>query len=125
MHTHTPAHTHTHARTFLQEPQEIKTGERYHVPVFSGAKRHLVEKQDTYQYIPLLPSLCLLLSDPSILDVVEQCQYCIQNDGVVEDACDGVVFRSHLLFANDPFALQIIAFYDEFDLCNPLGMHIR
>lgn len=125
MHTHMHAHIPKHAHSFLQEPQEIKIGERYHVPVFSGSTKHLVEKQDTYQCVPLLPSLCLLLSDPSIFDDVEQCQYCIQNDGVVEDVCDGVVLRGHILFANYPFALQIIVFYDEFDLCNPLERHIR
>ena len=51
---------------YLQEPVEIKIGEPYYDSSFTGAKRRLVEKQDTYQYIPLLSSLQSLLSDPSV-----------------------------------------------------------
>lgn len=87
-----------------------------------GSKRRLIERQDTYQYVPLLPSLCSLLSDPSILDEVE---FRMRNDGVLEDVCDGSVFKEHPLFANDPYALQIIAFLDEIELCNPLGTHVK
>ena len=90
-----------------------------------GAKRRLIERQDTYQYVPLLPSLCSLLSDPSILDEVQQCQFRIHNDGVLEDVCDGSIFKEHPLFAYDPYALQIIAFLDEVELCNPLGTHFK
>ena len=43
----------------------------------------------------------------------------------MEDYCDGNRFKSHPLFSTDPYALQIIAFYDELELCNPLGTHIK
>ena len=39
--------------------------------------------------------------------------------------CDGSVFRTHPLFSYDPSALQIIAFFDELELCNPLGTHVK
>ena len=78
-----------------------------------------------YQYVPLLSSLRSLLSDPSIIDQVEQCQSCVHTDGVVEDVCDGSVFRTHPLFSSDPSALQIIAVFDELELCNPLGTHVK
>ena len=38
---------------------------------------------------------------------------------------DGNVFRTHPLFSSDPSALQIIAFFDELELCNPLGTHVK
>ena len=50
-----------------------------------GAKRRLVEKQNTYQYVPLLSSLHSLLSDPSIIDQVEQCPSRVRTDGIIED----------------------------------------
>ena len=43
----------------------------------------------------------------------------------MEDVCDGALFKSHRLFTNDPSALQIIAFFDELELCNPLGTHVK
>ena len=59
----------------IQEPVEINIGDPYYDSVFTGAKRRLVEKQDSYQYVPLLSSLRSLLSDPSVMDQVEQCQH--------------------------------------------------
>lgn len=40
----------------------------------------------------------------------------------MEDFCDGKRFKSHPVFSNDPYALQII---DELELCNPLGTHVK
>ena len=64
-------------------PVEIKIGEPYYDSSFTGAKRRLVEKQYTYQYIPLLSSLQSLLSDPSVMDEVEQCQHRVHTDGII------------------------------------------
>ena len=54
------------------------------------------------------------------MDQVEQCQSRVRNDGLLEDVCDGALFKGHTLFS---FALQIIAFFLE--LCNPLGTHVK
>ena len=97
----------------------------YHEPVFTGTKRRLVQKQDHFQYIPLLSSLKSLLSDVSIPDEVEQCSARVHTDGIIEDVCDGKAFKAHPMFSGDPYALQIIAFYDELELCNPLGTHVK
>ena len=40
---------------------------------------------------------------------------------VLSDYCDGKCFREHPLFSVDPMALQLILYYDELELCNPLG----
>ena len=37
------------------------------------------------------------------------------------DYCDGVLFKNHRLYSIEPHALQIILYYDELELCNPLG----
>ena len=88
-------------------------------------KRRYVEVQDSFQYVSLLSSLKSLLSDHTILDQIEHCPSRVREDGILEDFCDGELFKTHPLFSTDPFALQIIAFYDELELCNPLGTHIK
>jgi len=45
----------------------------------------------------------------------------IRNDGLLSDYCDGDIFRRHPLFSRDPKALQLILYFDEFQVCNPLG----
>lgn len=39
----------------------------------------------------------------------------------LEDFCDGKVFKSHPLFSSDKQALQIHFYYDDVEVCNPLG----
>ena len=42
-------------------------------------------------------------------------------DGMLADFCDGEQFKSSPLFKDDPCALQIQLYYDELEVCNPLG----
>ena len=109
----------------IQEPQEVKVGETYHEYIFTGVKRRLIEKQDFYQYVPLLSCLHSLLSDSSVVDEIDQCPSRIHTDGIIEDVCDDKVFQTHPIFSRDPFALQLLLFYDELELCNPLGTHVK
>ena len=37
------------------------------------------------------------------------------------DYCDGIIFKQHPLFSFEPHALQIILYFDDLELCNPLG----
>ena len=60
-----------------------------------------------------------------VIEQIIQTPQRIRTDGQIEDFCDGTVFSSHPLFSKDPYALQIIAYYDELELCNPLGSHIK
>ena len=41
--------------------------------------------------------------------------------GSLVDYCDGEFFSSSALFSVDPCALQIQLFYDEVEVCNPIG----
>ena len=47
---------------FAQEPTTIKVGEPYHISQFTGAKRRLVEVYDSYQYVPLLEILRIIIA---------------------------------------------------------------
>lgn len=42
-------------------------------------------------------------------------------NNVFTDMCDGSVFKTHPLFSMNKQAIQIIAYFDEVELCNPLG----
>lgn len=44
-----------------------------------------------------------------------------RRDGVLSDYCDGSVFHMHELFSCEMKSLQIMIYYDELELCNPLG----
>ena len=108
---------------YMQQPQEVLIGEPYYPTRLSGSKRCLVEKQDSFQYISILDSLKVLLQDRTILEFVEHPHQ--RNDELLEDFCDAELFQNHPLFSNDPRALQIIAYIDEIELCNPLGTHTK
>ena len=42
-------------------------------------------------------------------------------DGLLRDFCDGEDFKSHSLFGQDPQALILHCYYDDFQVTNPLG----
>ena len=80
---------------------------------------------DTIQYVPILTTLEKLLRDPRVLDEIESLPQRIHNNELLEDFCDGTLFKEHPLFSCDPYALQIIAYFDELEVCNPLGSHVK
>lgn len=44
-------------------------------------------------------------------------------NGFIGDFCDGKLFKTHDLFKNNKKSLQIIAYFDEVEVCNPLAGH--
>jgi len=42
-------------------------------------------------------------------------------DGIIVDFCDGDVYANHPLFSRDPRAIQILLYYDDVEVVNPLG----
>lgn len=44
-----------------------------------------------------------------------------RDDDVVEDFCDSVHAKAHPIFGRDKTALQLLLFYDELEVCNPIG----
>ena len=41
--------------------------------------------------------------------------------GVLCDYCDGEAYKSHPLYSTHVNSLQILLYYDELEVCNPLG----
>lgn len=46
-------------------------------------------------------------------------------DDCLTDYCDGELFKQNQLFQEDPCALQIQLYYDELEVCNPLGGYAK
>lgn len=44
-----------------------------------------------------------------------------RKDDIVEDFCDSIHAKSHPLFGNNKTALQLMLFYDDLEVCNPIG----
>jgi hypothetical protein len=97
------------------EPRETKLGEQY---LTSGK----MIKDFLYE-IPLLSSLELLLSDQFIFDEVFRGHK--RSDSLLSDYCDGSLYNSHNLFSKDHTALQLIVYYDDVEVCNPLGSRAK
>ncbi|XP_066933831.1 uncharacterized protein [Clytia hemisphaerica] len=75
---------------------------------------------DTYQYVPILSTLSVLLKHEDLFaEVIADSQS--ESDGILRDFKDGSVFREHPLFSNEPLSLQIILYHDDFNTVNPLG----
>ena len=43
------------------------------------------------------------------------------SDGLLGDYCDGELYAASALLQEDPCAWQVQLYYDELELCNPLG----
>jgi len=43
----------------------------------------------------------------------------------MSDYCDGTAYQSHRLFVTCPQALQIMVYYDDLEICNPLGSRAK
>lgn len=76
--------------------------------------------EDVFYYIPFLRSLEIQLRSKSILAMVLNGPDTSQNENVLTNFCDGTVFQNHKLFSNDPAALQILLYFDNINLSNPL-----
>lgn len=48
-----------------------------------------------------------------------------RNDELIKDYCDGSQFREHPLFSQDKRHLQIVLYYDDVEVCNPLGSRVK
>ena len=44
-----------------------------------------------------------------------------RSDDKMEDFCDGAAHKRHPLFSVDPTALQIMLYYDDLEVSNPIG----
>ena len=46
-------------------------------------------------------------------------------EGLLGDYCDGSIYKNHPLFSTDPKALQIMLYYDDVEVVNPIGSRTK
>ena len=49
----------------------------------------------------------------------------MSNDDYLADYCNVSNFKNPRLFSSDPISLQIMLYFDEVEVCNPLGSNIK
>ena len=76
-----------------------------------------------FYYVPILESLAKLLATADVINEVLGDRTNLSSD--LTDFCDGSIFESHSVFSSDPNALQIVAYYDEVEVVNPIGTYIK
>ena len=101
------------------EYKEIHLGNKL-IKKKNGLKQYLVEKEETFVYIPLIKSLEQLLSNKRIRSLILRPPYQTKT-GLFYDICDGTVYKNDLYFQQNPCALMLILYHDEVEVCNPLG----
>ena len=92
----------------------------YYVDKFSGSKRRKVQTIDVYHYVSLLETLRMLLENSKFYEAVFNSNT-QSNPSHYYDFQDGSFTRSHPLLSATPKSFQVIAYYDELEICNPLG----
>ena len=81
----------------------------------------------TFQYVPLLESLRVLLNNDSFRSNVLR-NHTSTDTEIYQDYADGSIFKNHALFTTcteEMPVLQIVAYSDEFQVVNPLGPHTK
>lgn len=114
----------------MQPPIERVLGRNYQLVPRSGS---MVEVCDRCYDVPLLASLQALLNCKDVRDQVPNCvnvtlmhlviifnSHQLSNDKL-GDYCDGEQYRHH---EENPCALQVTLYYDELEVCNPLGSKV-
>ena len=64
-----------------------------------------------------------LLQLPDVVDEIDNFHGSDSNR--LNDMCDGSVFKNHPIFKFDKQAIQLIAYYDEVQLCNRLVSYTK
>ncbi len=75
--------------------------------------------QKSFQYVSIVETLKRLLQDPSVIAALEAPR--VHRDGILVDLSDGTLVQNHPVLQEHPHALQLVGYYDEVEVCNPLG----
>lgn len=77
-------------------------------------------RQNTFQYVSIIKSIQCLFQNSSFYESYFKNEHVCRND-YFQKYCCGQNFKSNNLYLKHPDALQLQIYYDDFELCNPLG----
>lgn len=78
----------------------------------------------SFQYVPILQTIKCLFRDELVCKEHKLTAEYLDEDAsetYFKDISNGLCFKSHNLFKDDPNALRLILYQDAFEICNPLG----
>jgi len=75
--------------------------------------------KQSFQYVSIIDVLKSILSHDDIVDHFTSRKQ--RSDSIMEDFCDGSLFKSDTFFLENLSALSIHLYSDEFEVCNPIG----
>lgn len=101
------------------KPKEIAIGTRIE-KVFDSISNRYVDQNVTssFMYVPVLDTLKSVITDDFIQYYDRNLP---KNSDRVEDIYDGSIIKDNMLLSSKGNILQIQLFFDEFEVCNPLG----
>ena len=79
--------------------------------------------KQTYQYVPILETLKYLLKFEDIFSEVINGN--VSTDRKLRDICDGSLYKENPLFSQNHRELQIILYFDDFNIVNPFGNKVK
>ncbi|XP_071821716.1 uncharacterized protein [Apostichopus japonicus] len=86
----------------------------------AGDRRRRVMVQDYFYYVPVLEQLKVLLSNQRYLKEVVKRQH-HQKNAIMTDVSNGTILKTHELFSRAGTSLKLVLYYDDVELCNPIG----
>ncbi len=103
-------------------PKGVKMGSRLKRKKVHGVYRTVLQPSYGY-YLPFLQNLRILLSMPEVQTCLLQDQ--INDTSQMKDARDGSYFKNHELFQSHQDALAVIAYVDDIEIANPIGVNTK
>lgn len=76
---------------------------------------------DSFQYISVIETLKAVLKNDDILTQILNPEACA--DGHLQSFRDGTLYKSHPIFSQTDYGIQIVLYSDEFEIVNPLEPH--
>ena len=107
----------------LQAPLEKCLGNAYLATHFSGQKRQAIQRQKVFYYVPIVETLKCILSKDEIVSEINSSP--LESDGLIRDFRDGSIIQNNNAFTENHQQLQIIAYFDDVEVCNPLGSYTK
>ena len=71
--------------------------------------------------MPILENLKGLMQNDDVIEQIMHPPMC--PSGILNDFRDGNILKNHPLFSEHDSSLQILLYYDEFEVVNPIGSH--
>lgn len=103
------------------QPREVVLGHRieeYYVG--TEMRRHKISEH--FQYVSILKTLSEVMKTNTIRNVLKSEK--LSEDGKIRSFLDGTKYKSFDFFKDNPNALRITLYFDEFEAVNPLGSKV-